>query len=136
MGQKHFYSGLVKPVVTGNWGCGSTGHGDVQLKLIIQWLAGSMAGVQFMVYHTSSHENLTKVGLELHKLRGKRINFFQFLNFQLDTLVRVLLDRKWTVGQLAQSALFYAKEILNNPINYNKNSSFFFDKLIGLEKIN
>lgn len=51
----------IAPVATGNWGCGSTSHGDVQLKLVIQWMAASLAGLPVLVYYTSGHEKLTKV---------------------------------------------------------------------------
>lgn len=33
----------ISTVTTGNWGCGVFG-GDLQLKIIIQWLAASLAG--------------------------------------------------------------------------------------------
>lgn len=51
----------IAPVATGNWGCGSTSRGDVQLKLVIQWMAASLAGLPVLVYYTSGHEKLTKV---------------------------------------------------------------------------
>lgn len=51
----------IAPVASGNWGCGSTSHGDVQLKLVIQWMAASLAGLPVLVYYTSGHEKLTKV---------------------------------------------------------------------------
>lgn len=51
----------IAPVATGNWGCGSTSHGDVQLKLVIQWMAASLAGLPVLVYYTSGHDKLTKV---------------------------------------------------------------------------
>lgn len=51
----------IAPVATGNWGCGSSSLGDVQLKLVIQWMAASLAGLPVLVYYTSGHEKLTKV---------------------------------------------------------------------------
>ena len=31
------------PIVTGRWGCGAFG-GDEELKLLVQWMAASVAG--------------------------------------------------------------------------------------------
>ncbi|KAG5680221.1 hypothetical protein PVAND_009745 [Polypedilum vanderplanki] len=102
----------LRSIATGSWGCGQSQMGDVQFKTIVQWLAASVANVPVLIYYTCSNENLSK----------------------LDTVVRVLHDRKWTVGELLRHTLFYAKNILNNPTaNYEK-SFCFFDKLIGLEK--
>lgn len=51
----------VHPVATGNWGCGKSTNGDVQLKLVIQWMAASVAGVPELLYYTAGNEKLTKV---------------------------------------------------------------------------
>lgn len=51
--------------------------------------------------------------------------------FKLDTICRVLLDRKWTVGELAAAALLHAKDILDDPFDQEQ---CFFEKLIGLER--
>lgn len=51
----------IAPVATGNWGCGGTSQGDVQLKLVIQWMAASLAGLPVLIYYTSGHEKLAKV---------------------------------------------------------------------------
>lgn len=51
----------IAPVATGNWGCGSSSRGDVQLKLVIQWMAASLAGLPVLVYYTSGHAKLAKV---------------------------------------------------------------------------
>ena len=53
--------GGLLPVATGNWGCGSRLKGDPQLKLVIQWLAASLAGVPRLIYYTSGHSSLSKV---------------------------------------------------------------------------
>lgn len=50
----------IAPVATGNWGCGQL-QGDHQLKLVIQWMAASLAGVPVLIYNTFGHEKLTKV---------------------------------------------------------------------------
>lgn len=52
------------PVATGNWGCGSRLKGDPQLKLVIQWLAASLAGVPRLIYYTSGNPSLSKVMCE------------------------------------------------------------------------
>jgi poly(ADP-ribose) glycohydrolase len=35
--------GGTKNIISGNWGCGCF-NGDLQLKLLIQWIAASLAG--------------------------------------------------------------------------------------------
>lgn len=54
-----------------------------------------------------------------------------FFCFKLDTICRVLLDRKWTVGELAAATLLHAKDILDDPFDQEQ---CFFEKLIGLER--
>lgn len=51
----------IAPVVTGNWGCGQTSQGNVQLKLVIQWMGASLAGLPVLIYNTAGHEKLAKV---------------------------------------------------------------------------
>nr|XP_049698791.1 uncharacterized protein LOC110371351 isoform X4 [Helicoverpa armigera] len=104
--------GSCRPVATGNWGCGSRLRGHPQLKLLLQWLAASVAGVPALIYYTFGNEKL----------------------FKLDTLVRVLVDRKWTVGQLARAVLKFARQTLHEPHVIPDNHSLF-DELIGIEKI-
>lgn len=50
-----------RSVATGNWGCGSSQIGDPQLKLVVQWLAASVAGVPCLYYYTCGHHRLLKV---------------------------------------------------------------------------
>ncbi|GBP22913.1 Poly(ADP-ribose) glycohydrolase 1 [Eumeta japonica] len=99
------------PVATGNWGCGRRQRGEPQLKLLLQWLAASVAGLPALIYYTCGNEKL----------------------FKLDTVVRVLVDRKWSVGQLAQAVLTYARQRLHTPHALDSHS--LFDELIGIEKI-
>ncbi|XP_049856905.1 uncharacterized protein LOC126336855 isoform X1 [Schistocerca gregaria] len=101
----------IRAVSTGNWGCGSSKCGDPQLKLVIQWLAASMAGVPCLHYYTCANDNLLK----------------------LDTVVRVLLDRHWTVGELAAATLQYAEALLDKHHAVHPTSSLF-DELIGVDK--
>lgn len=108
--------------------------GDAQYKAIIQWLSASVANVPILIYYTCSNENLSKLDTVVRVLQGElKITFLKkmFLIFFFK-----FKDRKWTVGELLRHALFYARDILNNPTaNYNKNFCFF-DKLIGLERSN
>ncbi|KAK9703626.1 Poly (ADP-ribose) glycohydrolase (PARG) [Popillia japonica] len=98
----------VKMVTTGNWGCGSSKKGDVQLKVIIQWLAASVAGVPVLIYYTAGHIDLAP----------------------LDTIYRVLRDRKWNVKDLAQATLRYSSQIIHGR---NENTTLF-EELIGIER--
>ncbi|XP_026323757.1 uncharacterized protein LOC113233028 isoform X2 [Hyposmocoma kahamanoa] len=104
--------GSCRPVATGNWGCGHKQRGHPQLKLILQWLAASVAGVPALIYYTFGNEKL----------------------FKLDTLVRVIVDRKWSVGQLTKAVLKFARQTLHEPHVIPDNHSLF-DELIGIEKI-
>ncbi|VVC87957.1 unnamed protein product [Leptidea sinapis] len=71
-----------------------------------------------------------------HRLRGnpQLKLLLQWMSASLDTLVRVLVDRKWTVGQLARAVLKYAGQYLHEPNVIPENHSLF-DELIGIEKI-
>ncbi|XP_048514180.1 uncharacterized protein LOC105689719 isoform X2 [Athalia rosae] len=102
-------AGGLLPVVTGNWGCGSRLKGDHQLKLAIQWLAASLAGVPRLIYYTSGHPSLSK----------------------LDTVSRVLVDRHWTVGDLATAVMRFAVKTIEERIE-GRNS--LFEELIGMDK--
>ncbi|KAL4715231.1 hypothetical protein ACJJTC_007813 [Scirpophaga incertulas] len=104
--------GASRPVATGNWGCGSRQRGHPQLKTLLQWMAASVAGVPALIYYTFSNEKL----------------------YKLDTLVRVIVDRKWTVGQLARAVLKFARQTLHEPHVIPDNHTLF-DELIGIEKI-
>lgn len=95
----------IKPISTGNWGCGSSRKGDVQLKVIIQWLAASVAGVPYMTYYTYTHQQLAK----------------------LDTVCRILVDRKWTVKELVEATLRYSKNVLHGK----ELSGTLFEELIS-----
>lgn len=48
--------------------------------------------------------------------------------------MRVLTDRKWTVGQLARAVLKFAQQTLLEP-NVIPDNHSLFDELIGIEKI-
>lgn len=132
----------IKSIATGNWGCGSRYNGNVQLKLVIQWMAASVAGLPVLVYHTAGHEKLAKVS-EMHTTpRNISLDSLSIFSIscslvQLDTVCRVLLDRKWTVGELAAATLEYAKDILDDEdtthsTTSNAESRCLFEKLIGI----
>ena len=50
----------VRPVATGNWGCGVF-RGEPELKAVIQWVAASAAGCPVVVYHTFGDRRLSRV---------------------------------------------------------------------------
>ncbi|XP_057330100.1 uncharacterized protein LOC130670696 isoform X2 [Microplitis mediator] len=101
--------GGLLPVATGNWGCGSRLKGDPQLKLVIQWLAASLAGVPRLIYYTCGNQSLSK----------------------LDTVSRVLTDRRWTVGDLSTAMLRFAVHTLEDRV---KGRNSLFEELIGVDK--
>ncbi|XP_011250787.1 uncharacterized protein LOC105247989 isoform X1 [Camponotus floridanus] len=101
--------GDLLPIATGNWGCGTRLKGDPQLKLVIQWLASSLAGVPRLIYYTSGNPSLSK----------------------LDTVSRVLMDRRWSVGDLAAATLKYAGETIEEQTEGRNN---LFEEIIGMDK--
>lgn len=54
----------VRPIATGNWGCGVF-RGDPELKALIQWVAASAAGCPVIVYHTFGDRRLLRVSVGL-----------------------------------------------------------------------
>lgn len=61
IGHKQYVNNGLKPVITGNWGCGSRCLGDPQLKFLIQWSAASVTGIPQLIYYTCNHHKLLKV---------------------------------------------------------------------------
>ncbi|XP_075235452.1 uncharacterized protein LOC142332733 isoform X2 [Lycorma delicatula] len=111
LGQKCENGGsALKSIATGNWGCGARQLGDPQLKLLIQWLAASVAGVPALLYFTCSHYKLLK----------------------LDTVCRVLLDRQWSVGELVRAILRFIQQTLCHPCPQDVPS--LFEQIIGTEE--
>ncbi|XP_026670453.1 uncharacterized protein LOC108626129 isoform X2 [Ceratina calcarata] len=101
-------SGLL-PIATGNWGCGSRLKGDPQLKLVIQWLAASLAGVPKLIYFTAGNTKLSK----------------------LDTVCRVLVDRHWSVGDLVAATLRFALRTIEER---TEGRNTLFEEIIGMDK--
>ena len=58
-------------IVTGGWGCGAY-NGDFDLKVMIQWIAASMAGKAIVICPFGRKANLEKGGL-IKLLRNKSI---------------------------------------------------------------
>lgn len=54
-------NGGLLPIITGNWGCGSSGGGDAQLKSMLQWMAASRSGAPCLVYYTAGASSVVKV---------------------------------------------------------------------------
>lgn len=54
----------VRPVATGNWGCGVF-RGDPELKAVIQWVAASAAGCPVVVYHTFGDRRMSRVSCKI-----------------------------------------------------------------------
>lgn len=74
LNQKRFHvNSNVRSVATGSYGCGSSHLGDAQFKLIIQWLAASVANVPILIYYTCSNENLSKLDTVVRVLHGESI---------------------------------------------------------------
>ncbi|XP_030751108.1 uncharacterized protein LOC115878685 [Sitophilus oryzae] len=98
----------TRAITTGNWGCGTSRKGDVQLKVVIQWMAASVAGAPSLIYYTYKHQQLAK----------------------LDTVCRILIDRKWTVKDLAEATLKYSNHVLRGK----ELSGTLFEELICAER--
>ena len=58
-------------IITGGWGCGVC-KGDFPLKVIIQWIAASMAGKDIVICPFGRKEQLEKTGL-IKLMRNKSI---------------------------------------------------------------
>lgn len=141
LNQKSFHQNSnLRSVATGSWGCGKKQAGDPQFKVVIQWLAASVANVPTLIYYTCAKERLSKLDTVVRVLHGEQTSQWNsFVDFELlrkFSHFPLFLDRKWTVGELLRHTLFYAKDILNNPTNHNDKNFCLFDKLIGLEKSN
>lgn len=102
-------TGGLLPIATGNWGCGSRLKGDPQLKLVIQWLAASLAGVPKLIYFTAGNSKLSK----------------------LDTVCRVLVDRHWSVGDLVAATLRFALRTIEER---TEGRNTLFEEIIGMDK--
>lgn len=88
LAQKIVSGGSCRPVATGNWGCGRRLRGHPQLKLLLQWLAASVAGVPALIYYTFGNEKLFKVGLF-------SLIFFALLRKPTECMYVVLIIKCW-----------------------------------------
>lgn len=85
LNQKKFHPNAnLRSVATGSWGCGSQ-LGDAQFKVIIQWLAASVANVPILIYYTCSNENLSKLDTVVRVLHGNSpstiVSALKFITF-------------------------------------------------------
>lgn len=83
----------LKPVATGNWGCGAFG-GNKDLKTLLQWMAASVAG-RPVKYYTFSDEKFSEEQVRLAK---------------------TLQDKKVTVGQLYGILVSSSKEMAQRGV--------------------
>ena len=67
---------LVRPVATGNWGCGVF-RGDPELKAVIQWAVASAVECPAMVYHTFGDQRVSQVS---------HMSFFLFLLHKIEVI--------------------------------------------------
>ena len=86
-------TGVMKPVATGNWGCGAFG-GSKELKTLQQWMAATRA--------------------------GRHVKYYSFKDKQFSErqaeVVGVLMERKATVGQLYKILVAYSKLLERTPL--------------------
>lgn len=61
----------LRSIATGSWGCGSQQAGDPQFKVVIQWLAASVANVPTLIYYTCAKESLSKLDTVVRVLHGE-----------------------------------------------------------------
>ena len=130
-----FRSALLRPVVTGNWGCGEFG-GDPQLKALLQWMAVSLSGRPEMVYCTFYNQQLRKVCVCVCVCVCVSVcvcvctlSPFFFVSppppvchLQLSRVVELVEKRGMNVGQLAKLTLKCCGA-LSHPRHHHGNSS-------------
>lgn len=92
MNQKKFHpnSSLIRPVATGSYGCGSQ-LGDAQFKVIIQWLAASVANVPILIYYTCSNESLSKLDTVSRVLHGMYMSIHLQFPRRIDFFFQIIL---------------------------------------------
>lgn len=72
LNQKSFHQNSnLRSIATGSWGCGSQQAGDPQFKVVIQWLAASVANVPTLIYYTFAKESLSKLDTVVRVLHGE-----------------------------------------------------------------
>lgn len=60
--QQKIKTALLRPIATGNWGCGAF-KGDHQLKCMLQWAVASLCGRPQMIYYTFGRQELNTVSI-------------------------------------------------------------------------
>lgn len=106
-------TGLL-PIITGNWGCGSNGGGDAQLKSMLQWMAASRAGAPSIIYYTAGASSVVKVGFQ-RSLLG--VDFFGWLSLS------------FVLSLFRRDKLFCLSNISALMQRYTKPSFILFHKL-------
>lgn len=61
----------LRSIATGSWGSGRAQAGDPQFKVVIQWLAASVANVPALIYYTCAKESLSKLDTVARVLHGE-----------------------------------------------------------------
>lgn len=61
----------LRSIASGSWGCGGQQAGEPQFKLVIQWLAASVANVPTLIYYTCAKESLSKLDTVVRVLHGR-----------------------------------------------------------------
>ena len=60
--QQKLKTALLRPIATGNWGCGAF-KGDRQVKCMLQWVVASMCDRPQMIYYTFNNQELKEVSV-------------------------------------------------------------------------
>ncbi|XP_065578534.1 uncharacterized protein LOC136038949 isoform X2 [Artemia franciscana] len=105
----------MKPIATGNWGCGANQKGDPQLKALVQWVAASKAGAPYLIYFTKRDPSLK----------------------QLKAVIEAVSSKGWTVGQLTGAILTYCQTTIasilgTSPRLRKEQQSDLFQYIIGM----
>jgi len=110
-------SALLRPISTGNWGCGAFG-GDAQLKFLIQLLAASMAGRR-MIYWAFSEDKLVHAPYAVELLRRARVTLFdlyQFIFAEDHTMPRRLIEfEKFQLDVVCSNRLRRIRQLFKGP---------------------
>jgi len=107
-----------KKIATGRWGCGAF-RGNAQLKLIIQWLAGSECQKN-LVFHCYEDVTLEKSEEIIKKYQGKTVGelFAQLINFDnyfYDTLLKDNGKSAKTASEVESFDTLLFKFLLSQP---------------------
>lgn len=88
----------VRPVATGNWGCGVF-KGDPELKAVIQWAAASAAGCPVVVYHSFGDQRMSHFLKALVCLHSRNWKISDVIQGVLRFYKAIQVGREETVGK-------------------------------------